>query len=76
MKKNKIFSQACFVIGYPGEKKTDLNKDLIEHQNLKILILIIDFYFPTIKSFLSNAGLILKGKTNCLVFSFIIKANY
>ena len=26
MKKNKIFSQACFVIGYPGEKKTDLNK--------------------------------------------------
>ena len=26
MKKNKIFSQACFVIGYPGEKKIDLKK--------------------------------------------------
>ncbi len=26
MNKNKIFSQACFVIGYPGEKKTDLKK--------------------------------------------------
>ncbi len=26
MKKNKIFSQACFVIGYPGEKKNDLNE--------------------------------------------------
>ena len=26
MKKNKIFSQACFVIGYPGEKKIDLRK--------------------------------------------------
>ena len=26
MNKNKIFSQACFVIGYPGEKKIDLTK--------------------------------------------------
>tara|TARA_B100000902_G_scaffold118669_1_gene119177 strand:+ start:1822 stop:3303 length:1482 start_codon:yes stop_codon:yes gene_type:complete len=26
MKKNKIFSQACFVIGYPGEKEIDLKK--------------------------------------------------
>jgi anaerobic magnesium-protoporphyrin IX monomethyl ester cyclase len=26
MKKNKIFSQACFIIGYPGETKKDLNK--------------------------------------------------
>ena len=26
MKKNKIFSLACFVIGYPGEKKNDLTK--------------------------------------------------
>ena len=26
MKKNGIFSQACFVIGYPGEKKIDLKK--------------------------------------------------
>ena len=31
MNKNKIFSQACFVLGYPGEDKDDLKstKDMI-----------------------------------------------
>ena len=27
MNKNKIFSQACFVLGYPGEDKDDLKEN-------------------------------------------------